>query len=83
MASNFQDSHQYRRLSASSYLSSVSPSAWNNSAFAGRIFMKFDIGGFFETFVEKIQVSLKSHKNNEYFTRKRLYTYDSISLNSP
>jgi len=30
------------RLSASSYLS-VRPSAWNNSAPAGRIFMTFDI----------------------------------------
>jgi hypothetical protein len=33
--------------------------------------------------VEKIQVSLKSEKNNEYFTRQSLHTYDNISQNSP
>jgi len=36
----------------------------------------------FRKFVEKIQVSLKFDKNNGYFTRKTLYIYDSISLNS-
>ena len=30
---------------------------------------------------EKIQVSLKSYKNNGYFTRRRFYIYDNISLN--
>jgi hypothetical protein len=47
---------------------SVCPSAWNNSAPTGRIFMKFDIRGFFENLFEIIQVSLKSDKNNGYFT---------------
>jgi hypothetical protein len=32
--------------------------------------------------VEKIHVSLKSDKNNGYFTWRRLYIYNSISLNS-
>jgi hypothetical protein len=32
--------------------------------------------------VEKIQVSLKSDKNNGYFTRRPVYIYDNISLNS-
>jgi hypothetical protein len=31
---------------------------------------------------QKIQVSLKSDKNNGYFTRKPVYVYDNISLNS-
>jgi hypothetical protein len=42
---------------------------WNNWAATGRIFMKFDIGAFFEKkTVEKIQVLLKSGKNYGYFT---------------
>ena len=32
--------------------------------------------------IEKIQVLLKSDKNNEYFTWKPMYIYDNISLNS-
>ena len=32
--------------------------------------------------VEKIQVSLKSDKNDVYFTRRPLHIYDSVSLNS-
>jgi len=30
--------------------------------------------------VQKIQASLKSDKNNGYFTRRRIYIYDYISL---
>ena len=56
-----------KRLLASSCLS-VRVSAWYNSAPAGQIFMKFGIRIFFEKTVEKIQVSLKSDKNNRYFT---------------
>ena len=47
---------------------SVRPSAWNNSAPTGRIYMKFDIWGFFENVLEKIKVSLKPDNNIEYFT---------------
>jgi hypothetical protein len=36
--------------------------------------VKFDVSGFFKS-VEKIQVSLKSDKNNGYFTCRRLYIY--------
>jgi hypothetical protein len=43
---------------------SVRPSAWNNSASIGRIFMK----GIFRKSVEKIQVPLKSEKNDWNFT---------------
>jgi hypothetical protein len=32
--------------------------------------------------VDKIQVSLKSDKNNGYFTSRRFHIYDNISLNS-
>jgi hypothetical protein len=43
---------------------SVRLSAWNNSDPIKWIFMKVDIWVFFENTVEKIQVSLKSGKNN-------------------
>jgi hypothetical protein len=46
---------------------SVRPSARYNSAATGRIFVKFDIW-VFSKIVDKIQVSLKSDKNNGYFT---------------
>jgi len=36
----------------------------------------------FRNYVEKIQVSLKSDKNNEYFKFTPMYIYDNISLNS-
>jgi len=57
-------------------------SAWNNSGPNGRIIMKSDIWVFFEKSVEKIKVSLKSDKNNGYFTWIRTYIYDNILLNS-
>jgi hypothetical protein len=41
------------RPSASSRLS-VRPSAWNNSALTGRIFIKFGIWVFFRKYVENI-----------------------------
>jgi hypothetical protein len=37
---------------------------------------------FLRKSVEKIEDSLKSDKNNWYFTWRRFYIYDSISLNS-
>ena len=61
---------------------SVRPSAWNNSSTTGRIFMKFDIWLFFESLFENFQRSLKSEKNDRYFTWKSVYFYDIISLNS-
>ena len=39
--------------------------------------------GIFRKSVEKIQVSLKFDKNNEYFNCTPMYIYDNISLNSP
>ena len=54
-------------------------SAWNNSAATGPMFMKF---GIFQKSVEKIQVSLKSDKNNRYFTWRPIYIFDHISLSS-
>jgi hypothetical protein len=59
---------------------SVRPSAWNNSAPTERIFMKSVIWGF-SKICQKIQVLLRSDKNNGYFTWRRMYIYD-ISLNS-
>jgi hypothetical protein len=57
-----------------SFVMSVCPSVWNNSAPTGQISMKFDIWVFFEI-VEKIQVSLKSDKNNGYFTWRHFWLY--------
>ena len=57
---------------------SVRPPAWNNSASTGRIFMKFDIWVFFSKSFEKIQVSLKSDKNNGQFTWRPVYIYDCL-----
>jgi hypothetical protein len=51
-----------------SFVMSVRLSAWDNSAPTERIFMKFDIRRFFEKYVEKIKVSLKSDKNKGHFT---------------
>jgi len=52
---------------------SVRPFAWNDSVPTGRIFVKFDIWVFFRKSVKETQVSLKSDKNNGYFTWRRMY----------
>jgi hypothetical protein len=49
-----------------SFVISLSPSNWNNSAPAERIFMKFDIRVVFENQSRKL--SLKFDKNKGYFT---------------
>jgi hypothetical protein len=36
----------------------------------------------FRKFVREVQTSSKSDKNNGYFTRRPIYIYDHISLNS-
>jgi hypothetical protein len=49
----------------------------------------FPLDGYLQNFkfknfskpVEEIQVSLKSDKNNRYFTRRRFHICDNISLN--
>ena len=42
------------------------PSAWNNSASTGRIFMKLDIWVLFENLSRKFKVPLKSDKEDQY-----------------
>jgi uncharacterized membrane protein YhaH (DUF805 family) len=72
-----------RKTAKSGYnLRRVCPSVWNNSAPTGRIFVKFYIWVFFWEYVENIQVSLKSDKNNGYFAWWPAYVCDSMSLNS-
>jgi len=56
---------------------SVRQSAPNNSARTGPIFIKFCYFSIFEKSVEKIQVSFKSDKNNEFFTWKHVCVYDN------
>jgi hypothetical protein len=60
------DFRRVRKMAKSDYWlrrMSICQSAWNNSAPAGRIFMKFDIRVFFED-LSTINISLKSEKNN-------------------
>jgi len=51
----------------------VCPSAWNISAPSGRMSMKFD--SILRRYVQKIQVSLKSDKNNWHFTWLSIYVF--------
>jgi hypothetical protein len=46
----------------------------------GRIFMKFHMWVFFLKNVEMVQVSLKSDKNNRYFTSRLIYIFLSFLL---
>jgi hypothetical protein len=59
---------------------SVRTSAWNNSVRTGRTSIAFYIWVSFEN-QQKIQVSLQSDWNSRYFTWRRVYIYDNISLN--
>jgi hypothetical protein len=61
---------------------SVHPPTSNNAAPTGRIFVMFGIGGFFEMLSRKFRVSLISDKSSGYFTCRRMYICDNISLNS-
>ena len=63
-------------LSVCSY---VRPSAWNNLAPTGRIFMEFDIWTFFENFLRTFQESLSSDINNGYFRRRPINIFDHIT----
>jgi len=44
--------------------------------------MKFDLFSIFRKSAEKIPVSLKSDKNNRYFTWRQKYIFDHISPSS-
>jgi len=55
---------------------------WNNLAPTGHIFINSDILSIFLNSVENIQISLKSDKNNRYFTWRPIHIYDYISLSS-
>jgi hypothetical protein len=54
---------------------SVCPHGKKNSALTGRIFMKFYFWVPFENLSRTFKFSLKSGKNNEYFTWRPLYIY--------
>ena len=47
---------KFKKKTILSFVMSVCPSAWKNSAPTGRIFMKFDIWVFFENLSKKIDV---------------------------
>ena len=80
-SSAFSFFRRFRKMSKHEYYihrvrPSVRPSAWNNLAPTGGIFVKFGIRIFFEN------VSLKSDKNNGYFTWRPIHFFDCISLSS-
>ena len=58
------------RKAAVSFAMSVRPSAWNNWAPTGRIFMKFGAWVFLGNMFEKFQVSSKSDKITVFFFKK-------------
>jgi hypothetical protein len=54
-----------RKTAKSDYqIRHVCPFVWNTSASTGRIFMKFDVWGFFRKFVDIIRYSLRADKIN-------------------
>jgi hypothetical protein len=65
------------RIAAVSFVTSAS----NNSFPTGRVFVKFDTS-IFRKSIEKIQMSLKSDRNNRYCTGRPMYIFDHISSNS-
>jgi hypothetical protein len=60
---------------------SVRPSAQNNSAPIGSISVKFNMNTFRKS-VQRIQISLKSDKNDGHNKWRPIYVYDSIPLSS-
>ena len=64
------------------WLHRVWPSARTDSTLAGRIFIKLDIWEFLKKCVQKIQVSLRSDKNNGTLHGDRyVCIYENILLN--
>jgi len=49
----YSDAFEKLRKTTVSFIMSVRLTAWNNSAPTGRIFMKFDIGAFFDDLSRK------------------------------
>jgi len=69
------------RKATHSFLLSVRPSAWNNSAHTGRIVMKIlNLIFFFENLQRKFEFHLKSDKNNGCFT---WITMNSLMISHP
>jgi hypothetical protein len=67
------------RLSVHAY---ARPSAWNDSAATGRIFIKFDIWICLRNLLRKFKFLLKYDNNNAYFIWKFTYIYNHTSRNS-
>jgi hypothetical protein len=65
-----------------SFVVSVCPSAWNNSVPIRLIFHKILCFSIIRKYFEKIQVLLKSDKNNERITRRPIYNFYHISFSS-
>ena len=60
----------------------VCPPAWKNSVPTGRIFIKFDISGFFENLSRKLQFHYNMKTVIGTFTARPIQICDHISLSS-
>jgi hypothetical protein len=58
----------------------VFPSAWNNLAANGRIFVKFDIWRIVGRSVEEVYASLKSDNNGGCFTRRQCTKFVTLRI---
>jgi hypothetical protein len=78
--------HFEKRLSASSCLSALRPSiclsTMQQLSSHWTDFYEIWYLRVFRKFIKKIQLSIKSDKNNGYFTWRPMYIYDNSSLNS-
>jgi len=61
---------------------SIRPSRWNNLGSHWTDFHEIWYLNIFRKSAEKIQVSLKSDKNNGHFAWRTVLIYDNMSLNS-
>jgi hypothetical protein len=66
------------RKATISFVKSVCPSAWKNSALLNGFSWNLVSEYFSKICSKKFQVSLKSDKNNGYFTWRPMYIYDKI-----
>jgi hypothetical protein len=69
------------RKATITFIMSVHPSAWNNSAPTERTF-KFDTSVFFENLSRKLKFSLKCDQINGHLTWRSVYICDHISFSS-
>jgi len=72
---------KFRKVTLNFVMSALS-SAWNSSPPTGWVYWNFIFDFFFSKICREESVSLKSDKNNGYFTWRHMHIYDNISLSS-